>query len=193
MTKDAGAQGDAKSVAIGCGVITLGLVLVLAFCSSTSEPSVPEKPGETAKQDAVAFYKGVIAAGQACDSQFAIAGKALGEGDPVAAYRKVQLAEDRCLGVGSDIKAIEVPVSVGKEQHAKLSEARESCSTVYINKWAALDDIGEILDGDGGVAKMAGVQDSLEQIQSGTIGCVAGMMGPLVALGVDMNTLQAPD
>lgn len=101
----------------------------------------------------------------------------------------MQAAENECLGVGSDIRAIEVPVSAGKSSHAKLTEGRETCSTLYVNKWSAMDDVGDILDGGGGVAKMADVQDTLERVQSGTMMCVAGLMGPMVELGVDLEQL----
>lgn len=190
MAKSDAQTGQLKSIGVGCAVLTLVPILLLAYCASSSEPTVPEKPGATAKQDAVAFYRGVISAGTACDAAFKDAGAALGTSDAVAAYRKVKSAEDLCLSVGPNIKAIEVPASVGKDAHAKLTEARDRCDALYANKWAAMDDIGELLDGDGGVAKMAGVQDTLEQINSGTITCVTGLMGPLVALGVDLDKIE---
>jgi hypothetical protein len=183
-------KAERKGMLIGCGVLAAGLFLVVSFCSGTGKDAIPETPSSTAKTDAASFYKQVITTGSACDSAFTAASKQMASGDVVASYRAVQSAESICLPVGNDIRALEVPTSVGKAAHGKLTEAKDECAMVFTNKWSALNDIGEVIDSGGGVAKMAAVQDTMEQIQSGTIRCVAGLYAPLNELGVDLKTIQ---
>jgi len=178
---------------VGCGALAVLLVLGASFCSVATTGSIPEKPEDTAKADATAFYQKVIRAGTDCDKAFTAASGEMAKGDAVRSYRAVEVAESVCLPVGSDIRAIDVPSSVGKSVHEKLTEAREECAYVFTNKWSAMKDVKKVINGDGGVAEMAGAQGTMEEIQSGSIRCVAGLMGSLTELGVDLNKLPKID
>lgn len=168
---------------IGCGVLLLILVLSVAFCGSSD--TVPEKPGETAQADAKAFYAKVLAAAAPCDSASNVTGEALKSGDLLASFRAARNAESVCLAV--NIRDIEVPASVGKDAHAALTEARGTCDDAYVARWSAMKNTTEMLNGDGGIESLVDATDAAERSGHGVMRCVAGMIAPLIALGVDLQ------
>lgn len=174
---------------IGCGLVAVALFLGLSYCSSSAVDTAPEKPTATAKADATAFYSAVIEAGSACDNAFTVASGEMSKGDPVRSYRAVEVAESACLPIGNQIRALKVPTSVGKSVSTKLSEARDECASVFESKWSAMNSVKKVIGGNGGVAEMASAEGSLENVQAGTIRCVAGLAGGLTELGVDLQTL----
>lgn len=183
-------SSDQKNGALGCGLLLGAIVLLGSFAAVALREDIPDEPQASAKMDAVAFYRSVIGAGTDCDKAFTRTGQEIEKGDPVSAYRFAEAAKGQCLSVGPTISKIEVPVSVGKIAHAKLTAGKQRCSTLYVNKWASLGDMLEVLDGGGSVAKAASLQSSLERIQSDTILCVTGLSEPLLDLGVDLGSLK---
>lgn len=165
----------------------LGTYLALVGCGET----IPDEPEDTAKDDAVAFYQSLIKLAGPCDAAFEVAGAEMGKGDVVRAYRAVEVAESACLQVNGQISNLEIPASVGKATYEAFGKAQEQCATVYSNKWYALSNIAEVLDGKGGVAEAARAQGSLENLQAGTLMCVGSLLEPMMALGVDIE--QIPD
>lgn len=186
-------KADRKSMLIGCGAMSIILILAVSFCSVATADSIPDTPGATAKTDATSFYKSVLQAGSACDEAYTVATTEMSKGDPVRAYRSVEVAETVCLGAGNEVRAVAVPASVGKAVHAKLTDAKDECAYVFTSKWSAMSEIKKVLGGEGGVAEMASVQSSVENIQGGSIKCAAGLLGSLTELGVDLESLPKID
>ena len=179
-----------KASLIGCGVLALVGILTVGMCSMSDEDEIPATAEVGAKEDAIEFYKEVIGTGSECDKAFTAASKQMADGDIVASYRAAKSAENICLPVAGNIRSLKVPTSVGKDAHAKLTTAKEDCAMVFTNKWAVLGDISDAIDTGATVGKVAAVQDTMDQIQAGTVRCVAGLYTPLIGLGVDMATVK---
>lgn len=179
-----------KAGKIGCALWLFIIISFLGFCALSGPDPIPEDPGATAKDDAAAFYEAIMGAGTKCDAYFATAGNALQGSDMVLAYRKATDAEAVCLGISSDIKAIEVPPSVGAKVHANLVEARDECAFVYTNKWSMMNQISDILDEGESVSALAGLQETSEAIQTGTLMCVGRITGELMDLGFTAEELE---
>jgi hypothetical protein len=99
--------------------------------------------------------------------------------------------EGACLGTPSDIRAVKVPASVGKESHKKLTETREVCENAYVQKWSAAGNMKKALDSENKVSAMAELKDSTNLIQAGTMVCAAGLVGEMMTLGVPDSDLKA--
>lgn len=173
-----------KTNLIGCGILAVVIILGASFCSVALVEDIPDEPQASAKDDALVFYRSVFDAGIGCDRAFTVVATSLGGDDPITAYRAIDDAESTCLSVGPKIRVIEVPSSVGKALHGKLTEARDRCDNAYVSKWAMLDDMGEVLNGDADVAKLASMQGNIESTQSQGMMCAAALVGPLTELGV---------
>jgi hypothetical protein len=181
-------SSDTKAAAIGCLVLTLAL----GFCSyvvSDDAEEVADKPQISAKADAIAFYKGMMAAMSECDSASKRVSDAAKSNDVIALFQAANTMELKCLGAPSDIRAVKVPTSVGKEAYGKLSETRDVCENTYLAKWSAAGKMKEALD-KGGLANVAALKQDMEMAQAGTIGCAAGLIGQVTGLGAKSSDLE---
>lgn len=175
----------------GCGIIALLMVVALAWCSTPQ--NIPEEPQQTAKADALAFYGKILSTVSACDSASGAVSAVDATSDPIESYNAVRRAADTCLGVPSDIGAIEVPASVGKKAHEALTQARDECENAYVSRWSAMSSLQEAFDGDGGIAALADASDAGERSRTGVIMCVTGIMTPLMDLGVSVDEMPGGD
>jgi hypothetical protein len=185
-----------KYGAIGC----LGLVFLLGLCTYAVSDKTPspaksgnqaasDKPGPTAKADAITFYRSVMAAISPCDAAgqtVATAGKA---GDLVGIYRAASAMESACLSVPGDIRAIDVPESVGAEARTKLTQTREVCENAYVQRWSAAGKMKEVLDENGAIGRQAELKDTMELVQAGTLACATGLVGQVMSLGATQADL----
>lgn len=173
-------QGKVK---VGC-FSALALVLFVGWCSmGDDKPYVPDKPGATAKADAVKVYRDVLAAVTPCDQAGLAVSDRMQKGDPITAYRAAEVAEATCLGVRSTIERIEVPTSLGAVQHQKMTEALQTCQTAYISKWDMAKRVKNGLNGDTDVAAMAGLQSAIEDANTQVMACTVGLMSAATKLG----------
>lgn len=178
------AKKQQKAGLFGC----LGLVLLLGFCGyiggeGDSTAAIPDQPAPTAKADVSTFYRKVMVAVAPCDragARVAAAGRA---GDPVAMYQSAGAMEAACLPAASDIGKIEVPASVGKASHAKLTETKEICENTYSHRWASAGKIKKALDENGAVGRLAELKEATDLVQTGIMACVAGLVSEAMTLG----------
>lgn len=176
-------------IRVGCGV-ALGLVLFVGWCSAGDDkPYLPEKPGATAKADAIKIYKDVLAAVEPCDQAGLTMSDRLKKGDPITAYRAAEVAEAACLKVRSTIGKIEVPTSLGAVEHPKMTDALQICQTAYTSKWDMTKRVKDGLNGQDDVAAMAGLQSAMEDTKAQIMSCTVKMMGAAIALGATPQDL----
>lgn len=179
---------------VGCGV-ALGLVLFVGWCSAGDDkPFVQEKPAASAKADAIGIYQNVLTTVTPCDNAARAMSDQFAKGDAVAAYRAAQAAERICLGMRTAIKEIPVPASLGKEQHAAMTAALESCQNAYTSKWDMTRKAKTMIDGGASVSVMADLQSAAEDTKGQTMLCTTGMISVAMGLGATLEELGiAPD
>lgn len=178
------ARKSTRFTAFGC----LGLVLFVGFCgmvldNGSSPASIPEQPGASAKHDVTGFYRKVMDTIRPCDNagaRVADAGKA---GDVIALYQAADAMEATCLSTSSNIAAIDVPSSIGREAHAKLTDTRKACENAYLQRWVSAGTMKKALDERGSVGRLAELKDAAQAVQAGTMICAAGLVGEALALG----------
>jgi hypothetical protein len=184
------AKSDSRMAGIGC----LLLVLLLGFCSytlsgdGTQKSDIPEKPAPTAKADVIAFYKAMMDSISGCDAAGKSMARAGSANDAVGVYQAASLMESACLGTPSAIRAIDVPPSVGKDAHSKLTETKKVCENAYLAKWSSAGKMKDALDG-GGIAKLAALKEETQMAQAGTLACAAGLVGEAMTLGASDKDL----
>lgn len=172
-------KNQSKQATIGCFVIVVTLGLGVAMCSS--EPTVPEKPQASAKADAIQINARVTELSASCDAAFGRLSHALGGEDTVAAFQAAEVAESHCLS--TDFDQIEIPISVGRENHEALKKAIENCTSAYSGKYFAAKSLKAAIDGNQKPSTMASIQRAGEMAQRNGLACAAGLAAVALKLG----------
>lgn len=111
-------------------------------------------------------------------------------GDPVELYSAANKMEAACTSTASDIRNLNVPVSIGKASFDKLTETREVCENAYVQKWSAARKMKAALDSENKISAMAELKDTASLVQAGTMVCALGLVGEVTKLGVDKKDLD---
>lgn len=177
-------QRDAKYAGFGC----LGLVLLLGFCGYVAgdggaAPAIPDRPGPTAKADVSEFYRKVMDVVQPCDQAGKRMAEAASAGNLVSLYQTAGRMESECLPTSSDIAKVDVPSSIGKEAHKKLTDTLKVCENTYLQRWSAAKKMQDALDEGGAIGRVAELKEATELVQTGTMLCVGGLVGEAMQLG----------
>lgn len=164
----------------------VGACSILGGCGA----NVPDKPGPTAKADAIAYYQNIMAAVGLCDARGDAVSAASKSGDIVWLYESAENMQGDCLAASSSIKDVEVPVSVGKAVHAKLTKASEVCKNAYQSKWWASKSLKEALSGDRSIPALAALKSDSAAAARQTLGCVSELMGSVMQAGATAGELR---
>ncbi|OHC96404.1 MAG: hypothetical protein A2792_00205 [Sphingomonadales bacterium RIFCSPHIGHO2_01_FULL_65_20] len=202
------AESDKNKAGLwGCGGL-IAIVLVIGMCSSPAKKDGDDKaigqvagtatpaskaPAGNAKDDAIALFRAMISATSACDAASKSIPAAMQNGDMVAAYRAADRAERACLSVANDIRAIDVPASLGSAHVATAKKALEACDTAYVSKWAGADKLKDIIDGESKPSDLAELQDTASLVQAGQMLCAGGLMNIANELGATNADLGIED
>lgn len=157
--------------------------------SDNSSEAVAEAPAATAKADAIGFYHDVMSAIGSCDRAGGAVSNAGQSGDMVALYQAADAMEAACLSTSSDVRAIDVPKTVGKKVYEDLTNAREACENAYLNRWSAAGSMKEALDDMGSISRQAELRQASEATQAGILACAAGLMGGAMEAGATTEEL----
>ena len=167
-----------------------GVAVIVGTCSLLGGcgVSVPDKPGPTAKDEAIAYYRSVMAMVGPCDARGAAVSAASRSGDVIGLYQAAEEMQSACLS--ASVKEIEVPASVGKTVYAKLTKAAEICDRAYVNKWSASKSLKEALSDRNSIAALAALRSETSSAAIQTLGCVSELMGGVMQAGATAGELR---
>lgn len=170
-------------------IFAIAGMLMLAACG-TSEPEIPAEPAATAKEDAIAFVKGFQAIVAPCDA----AGKVISTvSDMVGLYRAADDMEAACLDVPTKIRELEVPVSLGKDAHAKFSESVAACEDAYLARWTTASKVKAAVEYNDSVAAQAQLAEAAEGTEVAILLCGAGLADGAMSVGVSAADMGLED
>ncbi|MCA0208144.1 MAG: hypothetical protein LCH74_03690 [Proteobacteria bacterium] len=166
------------------------IILTLGWCARGDEAAKSSISTGSAKGDAIVLFKHVTAIGAPCDAAMTNVAKAADSGDPVAAYRAADRAENSCVTTGGDIKKLGIPASFDAKSRKSATDAIEACDASYLDKWIGARKLKDIIDGDTSISAQAELEDLTQSIQQGTMLCgggLAAVAGSLGATDVDLG------
>ena len=179
-------KSNRQATALGC-VSLIVLALAIAWCSAPA--SVPDKPTETAKADAIEIFRKVIDVGDPCDRAASAMASALATGNSVDSYRAADDAESACLPVFTNLSAIDVPSSLGKEAHETMKKTLAACENAYVARWSAAGTIKKALDGDNRPSTVVELERSAADASNGSTMCGMGLAAVAMSLGATQADL----
>lgn len=198
-----------KTIYTGLGIL-FGLVLILIFiaqCTSSSDDSAlsngtqvagnvveAASPG-SAKADAAAFYRRLVAAMEPCDAggkKSADVAERVSKGQATVydGYSASREQVEGCRQSADSFVSMEVPANFTGDARDAAEKAITTCRNAASIKQMAGETMMEIYDGESRPSKVAELQEQVSAAQGGILACVAQGMNAANKGGAELKDLQ---
>lgn len=111
---------------------------------------------------------------QICDRAATTASDSLdmSRSDPVRAYRAVEAAKRTCARTGLEVRGIDAPRSLERDQRRAFDKALDDCGMAYAGKSVMFDRMLTVVNGDRRPSQVARVQEAGQMSQAQVVQCV---------------------
>lgn len=126
---------------------------------------------------------------QTCDQAATAASDSLGRSGsrPHIAYTSVETAKRTCADVGVQIRRIDVPRSLEKDERKAFNDALNNCGWAYAGKSVMFDRMLKVVDGDRRPSQLARVQEAGRTSQAQVVQCVLTITALAHEQGVEIG------
>lgn len=191
------AKEQAKSGAIGCGVIALAVVLLVATCSLSQDPSVDELPEPpdvgSASPDTQRAVQQFSAAASEAMSQCDLAGRVLaetaasfdaGDATPYDAYDSASLAAKACEAEWLAFDDLTIPGEFETAVRVRAEDAREKCGLYLFARKKMAETAMQMFNGDVSPATANKLQDDASFMNGQQSQCASALVAVPLQAGV---------